>query len=198
MQPAGKHVEEFWGPPDLPRGNCPEPGEKARCPGVSAPVLHLQGAPRLGWGPGWTLGSATPAQARGLWDERRHPFSRQCCAESQVWRGLLEELGPRPSLPLWRTAMQGPRWAWPSISTSVTTSARQRVSWGRRVRGEVKGRAVGSKEHSWKVGGARIVEEAGQGGPWPQGDDTGQGVHIPHLLLGGSLRQGNRDGCGRR
>lgn len=49
--------------------------------------------------------------------------------------------------------MQGPRGAWPSVSTSVTTSARQRVSWGRRVRGEVEGRADGSKERSWAVGG---------------------------------------------
>lgn len=58
--------------------------------------------------------------------------------------------------------MQGPLWAWPRVSTSMTTSARQRVSWGqgRKVRG--RPRASGKTDQKKEVGN---LEKLGRGDP---------------------------------
>lgn len=72
--------------------------------------------------------------------------------------------------------MQGLLWACPSVSASVTTSARQRISWGRRARGEVVDRAGTGNNYNWRLGGEMTMEEVGQGGPGAPGDEARRGV----------------------
>ena len=123
-------LEEFWGLPEAPQGGCPKPGEEGQVWGMfSAPIPYLcRDPPRVGLEAGRDTGRAVPAQARGPWDETTFPPGSP--GRNPRWGGgSREALGPGPSLPLWRRAVQGLLWAWPSVSTSVTTSARQRVSW---------------------------------------------------------------------